>query len=72
MTYRKTKPTNQSFIFHDVLQIVCDEKNDSCLMKFCQCDKSVIDTLSELSELLGCRESDPGCFEISDNTTVLN
>ena len=41
-------------------------------MKICQCDKSVIETLSSEVEILGCPEADPGCSQIPDNSTFLN
>ena len=41
-------------------------------MKICQCDKSVIVTLGEEVELLGCPEEDPGCSQVPDNTTFLS
>ena len=41
-------------------------------MTICQCDKSVIETLGEEVELLGCPEGDPGCSQVPDNTTFLS
>ena len=41
-------------------------------MKICQCDKSVIETLSSEVEILGCPEADPGCSQVPDNSTFLD
>ena len=54
------------------MQIICDDTNEPCQMKICQCDKSVIETLSSEVEILGCPEADPGCSQVPDNSTFLN